>query len=134
MQPRPMAETSRSPFPNLRLRMSLLRRATADRRSAPVLFVADLFHPVDDLAVGIALLDGDMGHRGRWRRSVPMLYAGRARDHVTGPDFLDRAAPILRPAKAGRNDQGLTERMRVPGTPGARLKCDAGAGGTCRSR
>ena len=61
------------------------------------------------------------------RGPVPMLFARREPDHVAGPDFLDRPAPTLRPAAAGRHDQGLAERMRVPCGTGAGLEGDAGA-------
>ena len=65
--------------------------------SAPILLVADLFHPVDDLAVQ-RFLNGDMRHCRRRRGAVPVLLAGRKPDHVAWPDFLDRPAPALRPA------------------------------------
>ena len=92
-----------------------------------VLFVADLFHPVDDLAVEL-FLNGDVRHGGGRRGAVPVLLAGREPDHIAGPDFLDRPALALRPAAAGRDDQGLAERMRVPCGARARLERDAGAG------
>src|SRR5207245_9055735 len=57
------------------------------RYSGPVLFVADLFHPVDVFAVQ-RLLNGDMRHRRRGRRPVPMLLAGREPDHTAGPSVL----------------------------------------------
>jgi hypothetical protein len=42
-------------------------------------------------------------------------------DFVIGqkPDFLDWPSVALRPAAASRNDQSLTEWMRMPGGPGA---------------
>src|ERR1700756_5316817 len=46
---------------------------------------------------------------------MPVLLAGREPDHITGPDLLDRSAFALSPAAARRDDEGLTERMRVPG-------------------
>ena len=96
-----------------------------------VLFVADLFHPVDNLAVEL-FLNGDVRH-GRGRRgSMPVLLAGREPDHITGPDLLDRAAPALRPAAASRDDERLTERMRMPCRPRARLEGYAGALNECR--
>src|SRR5205085_7413117 len=87
--------------------------------------VGDLLHPINRFAVEL-LLNGDVRHRRRCRRPVPVLFAGRKPDHVTGPDFLDRPAPALRPAAAGRHDQGLAERVRVPRGPGTRLESDAG--------
>ena len=94
--------------------------------SVSVLFVADLFHPVDGFAVEL-LLNGDVRHRRRGRRPMPMLFARRKPDHVARPNFLDRPTPSLRPAAAGRHDQGLTERVRMPCRPGSRLEGDAGA-------
>src|SRR2546426_6984289 len=64
---------------------------------------------------------------------MPMLFARRARDHIAGPDDLDRAAPALHEATAGRDNERLTERMRVPITAGAGLERYVGAARTCRS-
>src|SRR5258706_8266442 len=101
--------------------------------SAGVLLVADLLHPLDDLAVE-PLLDRDVGHgRGR-SRAVPVLLAGREPDHVTGSDLLDRASPPLRHAAARHDDQRLPQRMGVPGGSSARLERDAGARGARRVR
>src|SRR6266704_772650 len=83
-----------------------------------VLFVADLLHPVDDLTVEF-FLDGNMGHRSSRRRAMPMLFARRARDHIAGPDDLDRAAPALNQPAAGSHNQCLAKRVRVPCAPGA---------------
>src|SRR5664279_2660493 len=95
--------------------------------SRPVLRVADVLQPFDDLAVEF-FLNGDMGHRRGSRGAVPMFLAGRKPDHIARPDFLDRAALALRPAAASRDDQGLTQRMGVPRRSGARFKGDARAG------
>src|SRR5437870_8374808 len=50
-------------------------------RSALILFVADLFHPLNHLTVE-RLLNGDMSHGGRWRSAVPMLLTRRKPDHI----------------------------------------------------
>src|SRR6267143_894659 len=63
---------------------------------------------------------------------MPVLLAGREPDHITGPDLLDRSAFALNPAAAGRDDESLTEWMRVPCSPRARLEGYAGALNTCR--
>src|SRR5438128_1573584 len=105
--------------------------AAARANSLAVLLVADLLHPCHRLAVQL-LLEGNVRHRRGRRRPVPVLLAGRKPDHVTRPNFLDWPAPALRPAAACRHDQGLTERMRVPRGPGARLEGDAGASNTRR--
>ena len=64
--------------------------------------------------------------RRGWRGAVPVLLAGREPDDVSGPDFLDWAAPSLCQAGAGRDDESLTERMRVPCSARARLERYAG--------
>jgi hypothetical protein len=91
-----------------------------------VLRVADLFHPVDDFAVQ-RFLNGDMRHSVRRRCAVPVLLTGREPDDIAGPDFLSGAAFALHPAAAGGHDQRLTQRMRMPGGPGARLERHARA-------
>src|SRR5205823_4902118 len=48
------------------------------------------------------------------------------------PNFLDRATPTLRPSKAGRDNQRLTEWMRMPGGASTRLERDACASHACR--
>ena len=88
-----------------------------------------MLQPIDDLAVEL-LLDGDMRH-GRGRRgTVPVLLARREPDHVAGMDLLDRAALPLDPAAAGRDDEGLAQRVGVPRRPGPGLERDAGTGRT----
>src|SRR5439155_14464178 len=78
-----------------------------------VLFVRHFLHPIDDLAVQL-FLDGDMRHGCGGRGAVPMLLARRARDYVARSNYPDRATPALDQPAAGRCDQGLTQRMRVP--------------------
>src|SRR5437764_15150816 len=63
--------------------------------SLPVLFIADFLHPVDRLAVE-AFLNGDMRHRRRLCRAVPVLFTRGKPDAVAGADLLDRTAPALR--------------------------------------
>src|SRR5260221_2474332 len=99
--------------------------------SGMILLVTDLYHPVDRLAFEF-LLNGDMRHGRRGRRPVPVLLARREPDHIAGPDFLDGPTPPLGPAAAGRHDESLAERMRVPSGPRARLKGDAGSAHAAR--
>src|SRR5258705_5813022 len=108
-----------------------LKGAMRVPRSAAVLLVADLFHPVDVLAVE-RFRNSDMRHRGRRCRAVPVLLAGWKPDDIAGTDFFDRSALGLRPAKAGRDDQGLTERMGVPCGAGAGLEGDVTTAEACR--
>src|SRR3954453_7218413 len=92
----------------------------------PVLLVADLLHPGDGASVEL-LLNGDVAH-GRGRRgAVPVLLPGRKPDHVAWPDLLDRPALALHPAATDSDDQRLAQRVRVPGSTGARLESDQGA-------
>ena len=88
-------------------------------RSLAVLFVADLFHPIDSLAVE-RFLDGDVRHGRGWRGAVPMLFARRKPDNIAGTNLLDRAALALGAAATGDDNQSLTERMGMP--------CGAGPG------
>src|SRR3954453_1750590 len=92
-----------------------------------------MFHPIDGLAAEL-LLDGDVAHGRRCRSAVPVLLAGREPDDIAGPDLLDRAAFTLNPTEARHDEQGLAERMRVPGRARARLKGDQGTGDACRIR
>ena len=96
---------------------------------SPVLFISNVLHPVNRLAVQ-RFLNSDMRHRGRRRSAVPMLLTGREPDHIAWPNFLDRTAPTLRPSEAGRDDQRLTEWMRVPCGASTRLERDACAANT----
>src|SRR5947199_10723431 len=104
---------------------------SSSARCSPVLFIADVLHPLDDFSVE-RFLNGDMRHRSRRRRAVPMLRVRRKPDDVTRPDFLDRTALALRPSDARRDDQRLTERMCMPGGARARLERNACATHTRR--
>src|SRR5207244_8836145 len=92
-------------------------------RTGEILLVGDFLHPGHDLAVE-RLLDGDVGHRAGRRRAVPMLVLGRAPDDVAGADLDDRLAVALGPADARGDDQGLAERVAVPGGSRAGLEGD----------
>ena len=99
--------------------------------SLAVLVVADFFQPVHRLAVE-RFLNGDMRHGRRRRGTVPMLFAGRDRDHIAGMDFLNRTALLLYPSETGGDDQSLPKRMGVPGCSGAGFEGDTGARSTSR--
>src|SRR6266571_7804689 len=100
--------------------------------SSAVLFIADFFHPINDIAVEI-FLNGNVRHgRGR-RRAVPMLLARRKPNHVARTNFFNRAAFALNASTAGSNNQSLAERMRVPSRACARLEGETCAGYACRS-
>ena len=57
---------------------------------------------------------------------MPMLLTRREPDHVTGPNWLDGATPALHETAASRHDEGLTQRVGVPGCASAGLERDAG--------
>jgi hypothetical protein len=98
--------------------MSLRHRARAlgqylgrDLVKLPVvLLVADLFQPLDDLAVEM-FLHGDMRHAGGCRGSMPALETRRDPHNITLPDLLDSTTPLLNPEReprlSGRGDAAL---------------------------
>src|SRR5207253_4611221 len=88
-------------------------RVYAGCLSFAVLFVAHLFHPVDDLAIE-RFLNGDVCHCRGWRGAMPMFLVRRKRDDIPRTDFFDRATLALRSTAARCHDQGLPQRMRVP--------------------
>src|SRR5690348_11617450 len=92
----------------------------------PVLLIANLFHPVGGFAVEL-FLDRDVRHGRGWTGSVPMLLSRREPDHVARTNFLNRTAPALCPAAAGRHDQSLAQRVRVPSCPSAGFERNTGA-------
>src|SRR5579885_215111 len=94
-------------------------------RSALVLFVADLFHPVNCLAVE-SLLNGDVRHGRGWRGAMPMFLPRLKQDHIAWSNLLDGSPPTLCPATASRHDQGLAQRVGVPGSPSAWLERHTG--------
>ena len=69
---------------------------------------------------------GNVGHGRCQRGAVPVLLAARKPDYVTWPDFLDGALPTLHAPNAGRDNQRLAKRVRVPRRAGARFEGDAG--------
>jgi len=107
-----------------RLRWSLLGHTS-------ILLITDLFQPVDHLAF-LFFLDGDVRHRGGWRGAMPVLLAGSEPNHVARVDFLDRSSFALSSTAAGRDDERLAERMRVPCSPRAGLEGYAGTLNKCR--
>src|SRR5437667_6431393 len=80
--------------------------------SLAVLLVADLFHPVDDLAIE-RFLNGDVCHCCGWRSAMPMFLVRRKRDHIPWTDFFDRATLALSTTAPGCPGQGLPQRMLI---------------------
>jgi hypothetical protein len=56
-----------------------------------LLFVPDLFYPVDNITVELFLND-DMRHGHRRQDSTPVLFSGSKPEHITRADFLDPPA------------------------------------------
>src|SRR5436190_8665295 len=88
--------------------------AVLGRAASQVLLVGHLFHPRDVRAVE-RLLDGDMGHGGSRRRTVPVPPIGGAQQDVAFSEFLDWTILHLGPAHTSDNDERLSKWMRVPG-------------------
>jgi hypothetical protein len=57
---------------------------------------------------------------------MPVLFAWGRPDDVTGANLLHGFAVLLRPADAGHDNEGLTQRVRVPGCSRAGLEGNAG--------
>ena len=64
---------------------------------------------------------------------MPVLLAWRNPYDISRPDLLDGPAPPLCASNAGRHDQRLTERVRVPCRAGAGLEGDARTGSASRN-
>src|SRR5215210_3720330 len=96
-----------------------------------ILFVADLFHPLNCLSVEL-FLDGNVCHGRRCRGAVPMLLSRREPDHITRPNFLNMSAVTLNPATTSRDNESLTKWMRVPCSACAGLERNAGTLNPCR--
>jgi len=58
---------------------------------------------------------------------MPVLLAGRKPHNIAGADLLDRSAFSLSPSATRRDDERLSERVRVPRRPRTRLERYAGA-------
>src|SRR5437667_11809288 len=78
-----------------------------------ILFVADLFHPINRFAIEL-FLNGDVRHGRGGCSAVPMLFARGKPDDVARTNFLYRTSPTLRAPAASGDNQRLTQRVRVP--------------------
>ena len=80
-----------------------LERVSLNTASQLILFVADVLHPIDNLAVQ-SFLNGDVSHsRGRCS-PVPMLLPRREPNHISGTNFLDLTTFPLNPPAACRDN------------------------------
>src|SRR3954453_23154378 len=91
------------------------------RFSSEILLVRDMLHPSHRRAVQ-RLLDRDVRHRRRVCGAMPVFVVRGTPDDIACPEFDPLIPFALRPAGAGYHDQRLTERVRVPGGPRARLE------------
>src|SRR5215217_8512185 len=79
----------------------------------PILLVADMFHPVCALTIGL-FHDGNVGHGCGWGGAMPMLLPRGEPNHVPRTNRLDRTSPALCQSETSRHDQSLSQWMTVP--------------------
>src|SRR5438067_1924594 len=96
-----------------------------------VLFVADLLHPVNRLAVE-SLLNGDVCHGGDRCGPMPVLLPWREPNHIPRTNVFNRASPALCPTTASRHNQSLAQRVGVPCGSSTWLERDTGPDRACR--
>src|SRR4051794_39656144 len=100
------------------------------RLSPTVFVIGDLLHPFDNLAVK-RFGNGDVRHRAIGCGAMPMFLSWREPDDVPWTNALDRSSLPLDAAEPGGNQQGLAERMGMPGGPRARFERDGRAAYPC---
>src|SRR6266436_8255982 len=93
--------------------------------------VGDVLHPGGVVAV-LRFLHRNVNHAGGRSAAMPMLFAGRNKDHIAALDLAYRLALGLDPPHAGDHVKRLAERMRVPRGSRARLERHAVGGQPCR--
>ena len=86
-----------------------------------VLFVADFFQPLHDLAVK-RVLNGDVRQRGRRSGAMPVLLAGRKPNHIAGPYFFDRTANPLHPTSMATSVRVRDGKLLVTDGPSAETR------------
>src|SRR5215212_7515877 len=93
-----------------------------------VLLVAHFLHPFDYLAVecfGYC----DVRHGGGRRCAMPVSLVGWTPDDVARSYFNFWPALALDPTTSRSDDEGLSERMEMPGCARAGFECNDGAAG-----
>src|SRR2546430_6798582 len=86
-----------------------------------VLFVADLLHPVNRLAVE-TLLNGDVCHGGGGGCPTPMFLPLGEPDHLPPTNVFKPASPAPAPTTTSHHNQNLAHRVGAPGGPSPRLE------------
>lgn len=126
--PAPLAQVSTTPMrattvdaPMQPVQPALLATGTQPDLHTPILLVRHILEPVHRLSIE-RFLNGDMGHPRIGRCPMPVLFTRREPHHVAGADLAQFSAPALGEAAAGGDDQGLAERVRVPGRARAGLE------------
>jgi hypothetical protein len=97
------------------------------RQPGKIFLVRDFLQPVDIFSVE-GFLNGNMCHRGRRGRAMPVLVTRRAPNHIARSNLDNGFAFALRPPAASGDEQGLSEWVRVPRRAGAGFKGNARAG------
>jgi hypothetical protein len=72
-------------------------------------------------------------HAGRRCCAMPVFLVWRKLDDIAGPDFFDWTAFALHATRTSRDNQRLSERMRVPHRARTRFESDSRASGSRRS-
>src|SRR5438067_11493587 len=111
-----MGSVRSSTFPGLIFSFSTRSPFISFLPCLSVLLLADLLHPVHDLAVEL-FLDRDLRHGGRRRGAVPVLLVRRTPHDVPGADDMHGPALARHVAAAGRAAHAVAERIRLPVPP-----------------
>ena len=98
---------------------------------AAILSVADRLKPFHVAAVQ-RFMDGDVRHRRIRAGSVPVLLAGRYPDGIARVDRLNGFAFLLDEARTGDDVQRMSEGVRVPVCPRARIEANYQRANACR--
>lgn len=97
------------------------------------MLVANLLHPLDDLAFE-GFRDGDVCHGRGGRGAVPVFFARCEPNDIARAEVLDRTPFPLRTTGPRHDKKCLPERVGVPGCARARLEGDRSATNAGRSR
>src|SRR3954462_10971989 len=81
--------------------------------ASSVLLVRDVVEPIHGLAIEL-LLHGDVRHRGRGQRAVPVLFARGEPHDVAGANLFNGCTPALEESGPRCHDHRLAEGMGVP--------------------